>query len=332
MTARLALLPPALLLLGGLCLAAPVRPRSRLLLLADSGPSDLVGLAARELLNSPRFQVIPLAALTPLMQQRDAETGVTARIKALREEGRQALLALADDVAARKVDEALALARSAFVRFYEPALLAQLHLLRAIAGLNQSRPDLAGEDFRRAHQLDAELILDAHYSPQVREAFARALEHEPEAATPPPSTELTALFGLQPEARYAIVLAADTPQEGTVLLKGLALERGALHYTLIDASSISIAPAAAAQARARELGVKLKAWLEARVEAGAQVGVKAPVLPASPAAQPRPATAPPRAWYARWYVWVAAAIVVGGVATAVPLALQRDVVALDVRW
>jgi hypothetical protein len=324
MLIRLALLPPVMLLCCGVCGAARAQPNTQILLLADSDPSQLVDLAARQLGQSPRLQVIPLAALSPLMQQRDAERNLLARITALREESRQALLALADERATTKLDEALALAQGGFVRFYEPALLAQLHLLRAIAALNQARPELAREDFLRAHQLDGALVLDAHYSPQVRQAFDQALAHGPTPSAPPASGEAARLLELQPEARWAVVLAADAPQASTLLIKGLVLERGSPHYTLIEASSISLAPAAAAQQRARELGAKLRGWFDARL---------APALLATPSPAPRPrAKTAHRRWYTRWYVLAAAAVVVGGVATALPLAFQRDVVALDVRW
>lgn len=325
MLIRLALLPPVVLLCCGVGGAARAQPSTQILLLADSDPSQLVDLAARQLGQSPRLQVIPLAALSPLMQQRDAERNLLARITALREESRQALLALADERATTKLDEALALAQGGFVRFYEPALLAQLHLLRAIAALNQARPELAREDFQRAHQLDGALVLDAHYSPQVRQAFDQALAHGPLPSAPPASGEAARLLELQPEARWAVVLAADAPQASTLLIKGLVLERGSPHYTLIEASSISLAPAAAAQQRARELGAKLRRWFDARLAP--------PVVRPAPSPAPRPrSVAARREWYRRWYVWAAAAVIVGGVATAVPLALQRDVVALDVRW
>lgn len=295
-----------------------------ILLLTAADPSPLVDQTARELGQSSRFQVIPLAAIAPLLRQRDAENGVAPRLAALREASHQALLSLADEQAARQLDQALTLAYDAFVRFYDPAALAQLHLLRAIAALNQARPDLARDDFRRARQLDSRFTLDAHYSPQVRAAFEEALTHGPPTSDPPSTAELTRLLALQPQARAVLVLAADRPQPGTLLIKGLLLERGGSRLTLAEADSIGVEPADSAQRQARSFGAKLRGWLEARL---------APTVLRVLSPSPRSATHEgKRAWYRRWYVWAAAALVVGGVATAVPLALRREVVALDVRW
>ena len=290
---------------------------------------------------------MPLAGLSALMRQRDAEARVLPRLANLREQARKALLALEHQRAATLLTEAARLGGAAFLRFYEPRVLADLHLLAGTLELQRTRPDLANEHFAAALHLWPRLALDAHHSPQVRRAFAAARRTLPPRPAPG-APQLAAVTALDSRIRYALVLVSEKATGGMVLAKALFFDPHVRAYTTVE--SVGVLPASARSSK------ELAAFGDrVRTRAGA-LFPRVVAAHSQPSTQPASRSAVPvgqlggrlgpehegehrrdgptphvARWYRRWYVWAALAVVVGG-AVAIPLLTRSSTVDIGVQW
>lgn len=238
--------------------------RATVLLWPTPSADPLIDAAAQEIGRSDRLQVLPLSAVLPLLKDKDADHDVTGRLTALYEGARQAVLALDHETAARKLDEALELVSSSFVAIYDPPLVAQLHVLRGVVALGVSRPDRAREAFLAARRADENLVLDAHYSPQVRQAFEQSREEGASRATPEPA-QIRRVLGMLPHASLAAAIVADPPRNDTILLKALVYDASGDGYAAADSQTLSARSLAEGQTAARALGRRLRGMLEHRL-------------------------------------------------------------------
>lgn len=297
------------------------------IVVTTGGATPLDEAATAELARGRHFKLLTVSALVPLAKQRDAANSVMARAGDLREHGRQALLALDHETAANKLAEALAILDKSLVRFYDPRFLADILVLRGIASLRMSRPELARESFAAAHQLDPKFKLDAHYSPQVRNAFEDAVGSAPTSAAPT-SSQLAALVELAPHAQLAVVLATDHGTTDHLALQALLFDPQKRDYVGIESEDVTTADPVKQRAAARSLGGRLAATLDQRFAPPSTAALTA--LTENPPRQ-RPEIKP-KPWYTRWYVWTAVGVVAGGLAIALPLALREEVVDMTVEW
>lgn len=303
------------------------KPAVLVLTQAAPGTAALVATIADRLGRSSRYALQPLAALRPFLRQHDAQTQLVSKATALREKARQAMLALDHLKAGEQLDAARALLEKSFIAFYEPTTLAELDLLRGVVALQRTRPDLARSAFTQALHLDPTLKPDAHYSPQVRAAFADARKRLPERPVPA-ANEVGRLLAQLPGGRWAVVLSGERSSGGLLVVRALTYEPKKHAYGGIEALAVAVGPDA--RSRAETFGARLRAALEARLPA--------PIATTRPASIPatlpwkKPITPPPtKAWYKRWYVWAIAGAVVTA-AVAIPLATRREVVDVNLRW
>lgn len=322
----------------GIARAAPAPPttvRPQLLVITEAAPRQavLLGRVREQLTRTSRFGVKPLAALRPLMRQRDRASGRPAKAAALVEEARRAMLALDHATALQRLDQALALMRESFVRFYDPSRLAQVHLLRGVAAFNATRPDHARREFRTAHHLDDSLTLDAHYRPQVRQAFEQALRNAPPRPEPP-GEAVGAALELVEHGQLALVLLSATDSTGQIQLRALVYDPQRKGYARVESA---IVPQDAKPAAAARFGKRLREQLEARFAPPATAPSSRPVahrpdLVRAPEPASRPTTRASHPWYKRWYVWtlIGAAAAAAGAAVAVPLLTRTEVVDIPV--
>jgi hypothetical protein len=286
--------------------------------------AEQVAGALAELARSERYQTLLLAAAGPLLRQADDAARAKERSRALIEEGRQALVALDHALARRKLGEALAVLEKSFVRHYDPRALAEVRVLLGVAALEVARPDLARQEFVEAHHLDPSFKLDAHYSPQVRAAFAEAAQNLPAAPTPP-ADDLARLARLT-GAPVVLVLSLEPAGER-------ALERGALFLArsariiAVESRLVDVRTGPAAAAGARALGAELRKRAEAHYPLPAPATSRATSRPRLPPPPPPP----PRPWYLRWYTLAAVGAAVTA-AVVLPIALRQERVGVTARW
>jgi hypothetical protein len=281
--------------------------------------------ALTELARSERYQTLLLAAVGPLMRQADDVARTRERSRVLTEDGRQALVALDHALARRKLGEALALLEKSFIRHYDPRVLAEVRVLLGVAALEVARPDLARQEFVEAHHLDPSFRLDAHYSPQVRAAFAEAGQNL-SAAPAPPADDLVRLARLT-GARTVLLLSLE-PAGERALLRGALFSAQRSRFTAVESRLIDVSSDRTTAEGARALGAQLRRQAEA--------GYPLPPPPATTRAAtrprlPPPPPPPPRPWYLRWYTLAA----VGAALTAavvVPIALRQERVGVTARW
>lgn len=293
--------------------------------LAGTYQPSLSQTAIAELARGRSYRLLPLEAVHPLLRQHDAGENLLQRIQTLREEGHQALLALDQGGAEEKLEQASRLLERSFARFYEPALAAEIHVLRGVAALRASRPDLAREEFVEAHQLYPALELDAHYSPQVRSAFTQASRSSPTQSAPTP-TQLGALLRVVGNVARAVVVLVQPLESQHRLAQLLVFDPARERYVLVESAPIPPGDEQRASREAMELGRRVRGSLDGALELrtpGSQLARARATPKRQPSARP---------WYKRWYVWAAAGLVLASVAVTVPLATRREVVDLDVNW
>ena len=301
-----------------------VKPPLLLVVQAPEERVKLLGAVEERLMTSDRFRLVPLTGLVPLMQQEDARAGLRTRGARLVEEGRKAMVALDRETALARLGEARDLYGKGFVRYYDPRVLAQVHLLLGVLALeHQVRPDLARQELVEVHHLDPGFTLDAHYSPAVRAAFQDAARGLPPRPTPPAADlrRLTALCG----ARAALVLTVqDTGEQG--LAQGSLYLREKNAFTRVESRLLDTTDTARQRRQAAALGDLLLAALEAHY-----------LAPKKPKRRQRrkkivvPPPPPPTPWYLKWYTWTA----VGVAATAaivLPLTLRTETSDVVVKW
>jgi hypothetical protein len=304
-------------------------PKPALLIVPPRAADDARLLAATEaeLGRSKRYRLLFMAGLLPLMREADEGAQVRRRATALSEEGRQLLVGLEHERAKAKLDAALQLLEQSFVRFYDPAALAQVRLLRGMWALDRARPDLAHRELEEAHQLDPTLTLGPHYSPQVRAAFERASKSRA-AGRVPSGAELRKLLKLA-GAPVAVVLGVE-PAGERALLRGAVYSSRRAAYAGVESMLLDVTDPARLSRGSGLLGVQLRKVAEPLYPAPATLPVVIEVRK-PPSSRPQPL--PRKPWYRRWYTWAAAgAVVAGVVGVVVPLATKREVVDSTFRW
>jgi len=304
--------------------SAPTKPALVVVLPGDPQQGRLLAPIEAEVARSERYRLLPLPALLPLMRQADEAGQVRTRATALIEEGRQALVALDHTLAKSKLASALQVLEQSFVRHYDAHHLAEVHVHLGILALQGARPDLARQEFVDALHLAPTFKLDAHYSPQVRTAFAEAAQALP--PRPAPSRgDLGRLLRLA-GARAALVLSVG-PAGDRALLQGAVFLQARGAYTGVE--SVLIDPAASPEAGGRSLGLQLRRAVEPLYPAPPRKLIARTItIPEQP--KPRP---PVRPWYRRWYTWAAAGGVVAAAAAIVlPLTLRKETVEVPVHW
>lgn len=311
----------------GMLPAGHAATQTTVIVVSPGRAAPLSEAATAELARGRHFKLLTVSALVPLARQRDAAKSVMTKAGTLRELGRQALLALDHETAAQKLTEALDLLDTSLVRFYDPRFLADILVLRGIVSLRMSRPELARESFAAAHHLDPRYKLDAHYSPQVRNAFADAAASAPTSAAPT-SSQLASLVELAPHARLAVVLAIDQGTTDHLALQALLFDPDKRDYVGIESEDVTTADPEKQRSAARTLGRRLAATLDARFAPPPTAALSA--LTHDPRRQH--AELKPKPWYTRWYVWTAVGVVAGGLAIALPLAMRNEVVDMTVEW
>jgi hypothetical protein len=304
------------------------RPAVVLVAPAKGPRAPLLAAAEGALGASERYRLVLLQALVTPMQQADAREKIRERAAALVEEGRKAQLGMDYDTARQRFSAALRLLEGGFVRYYDPRVMAQLRLLLGAVALHRARPDLAREELVKALHLDPSLKPDAHYSPQVRAAFAEAAQSLPPRPEPPAADvrRIMTLAG----ARAAVVLGVQGLGEQS-LLKAALLGGEKEAYTSLESVLVRPADAKELARRSRGLGELMRARVEALLP-----------KPPPPATQPlvenggrkkngkRPPPPPPP-WYLRWYTLVAAGVAVTA-AIVLPLALTEEQATVNVDW
>jgi hypothetical protein len=298
------------------------------LLLVVQAPKERVKLLGRveeQLMASDRFRLVPLPGLVPLMQQEDAKAGLRTKGAELMEEGRKAMVALDKETALARLNEARGLYRKGFVRYYDPRVLAQVHLLLGVLALeHQARPDLARQELVEVHHLDPGFTLDAHYSPAVRAAFQDAARGLPPRPAPPPEDleRLTRLAG----ARAGLVLTIQDTGEQSLVQGSLFLqEKGA--YTKVESRLLDTSDPGRQKRQAGALGALLLAALEAHYPAPKKPEQKKPKKKIV-----KPPPPPPTPWYLRWYTWTAVGVVAATAAIVLPLTLRTETSDVIVKW
>ena len=283
---------------------------------APGSTAHLVTPIQDELARSVRTRPLLLQALTPLMQQADDRAGVRARATTIVEEGRRAMVGLDHALAQAKLGEALDLLRSSFVRYYDPSVEAEVHLLLGVVYLEQmARPDLARQELCEVHHLVPSFKLGPHYSPQARAAFEEAGRTLP----PPPVPPLESIRRLAPlaGARLALVLTVQGAGEQSLVQGSLFVEsRNA--YVGVESRLVDPRDAEAVRRQGAALGSQLRTMVEAQL----------PPLPPPRVIKKKrrpPPPPPPPPWYRRWYAWAGAGggIVAVTLAIVLPLALRQ---------
>jgi len=304
-----------LLLLGvtGHAAAEPRRPAVLLMVQASGRETRALGTVEERLVESQRYRVVLMQALLPLMQQADGRADLLKRANELMEQGRQAMVALDQSRARTLLEQARTLLTDGFVRYYDPRVLAQVHLLLGAIYLEQqARPDLARQEFVEVHRLDPGFKLDAHYSPRVRAAFEEAARGLPPPPSPAPDDvrRLAKLAG----AEVAIVLTVQPAGEQSLVQGSLFLvDRG---YSGVESRLVDPDAPQRLERQTGALGLELRAKLEARFPPPPKkkiVKKKKKIVPPPPP--------PPRPWYKRWYTWTAVGVAVAS-AIILPLALR----------
>jgi hypothetical protein len=310
--------------------SSPATPAKLLLVTqASKEAAPIVAAVVGELGKSERYATRPLSALRPLLRQQDTAAKVLPRASALLEQARKAMLALDHPGAQAKLDGARAILRTGFVELYAPTRLAQVELLRGVVSLNRARPDLARAAFIEALHLDPTLAPDAHYSPQVRAAFAEAKSKRPARPIPRAALIARALARVD-RGRRAVVLAGGRGESGLLIVRALQLAAGkTAGYRDVEALALAANNAGAAD-RARAFGSKLRSALEAHYPLPKSQPTSRKVVK-TPTSQPKHPPPPPKPWYKRWYIWAIAGAVIGA-AVAIPLATRKDVIDAQVNW
>jgi hypothetical protein len=317
---------PLVLLLAPRSALAEERPLLVELLLARDRSAALLTPAAEALARSPNFRIVHLRALLPLMREADSRERIQQEVVAAVEEGRKALVALDHERASTLLAEALRMAQRSYLRYHDPATVANIRLLLGVVAMQRARPDLARPEFVELLQLQPDFKLDAHYSPQVRASFAEAAKLVPPSPPSPSSVELRKIVELA-GARGAVVLGAE-PADGTTLLKGALYLLETDRYAAVESRlALSDDPALARQ-RAVELGEVLRATGEKRFP-------RQSVGPRPPPPRPHPLPPPPppnNHWYQRWYLWAGVGLVLATLAVAIPVGLREKYDRGTVSW
>jgi hypothetical protein len=288
------------------------------------GTGALLAPVEQRLRSEPRLRVVPLNSLLPMLRQADAAQGLSRRASEDVERGRKALLTLDLATARKRLQQALVLLRGGFIRYYDARRVAQVEVLLGVVTLHEARPDRARQHFVAARQLDPSFELDAHYSPQVRQAFKQAGQSPPPAPLPPPA-DLRRIAAVA-EAKMVVVVSLQRAGGQDHLQGSLYVEpRGA--YVEVESRPVDLGRKDAARVEAAALGDQLAKLLQARLPAGPGPKLVGPGGPGKPPPPPRP-------WYKRWYTWVAVAGAVAAVsaAVAVPLALKKEYVEGQFTW
>lgn len=318
------------LMAARVCWAAPesaARPLPKIVLFFHDPPQQIDHLHSveKELTQSKRYRIVLLRALTPLMRQADAKEQMEQRSSDLVAEGRKALVVLDHDLAQAKLSEAQELLRKSFIPYYDPRVLAQVHLEIGRLALQRARPDQARQAFVKVHQLDTTLKLDAHYSPQVRNAFSDAAINLPPRPVPP-AEDLARIAALA-EAKLILVLSVEDAGGNQRLLKGSLYQAEKGSYTAVESRMIDVADPTAARQQSKDLGSQLRIMMDSHFPAPKPLAkIRKP--PATQPALPPPPPLP-TPWYLKWYTFVAAGAVVAA-AIVVPLALREEHVDLTV--
>ena len=289
--------------------------------------ASLVAGAGEALARSNRYRVVLLPALHPLLRQADDKAQVRERARVLVEEGRQALVALDHALAKAKLTAALEVLEKSFLRFYDPRVVAEARVLLGVAAVDMARPDLARQDFVAALNLDPQLKLDAHYSPQVRAAFAEAGSNLP-APPPPPADSLRRVVQLAGAGTRAVVVLSVEPAGERFLLKGALYADAKGSYTGVESRLIDPANPSGVTEEARKVGAQMRRMAESFYPAAPRIVIvkkKDDRVPVNPPPKKRP-------WYKRWYVWAAVAGVVATAGIALPLSLRSKHVETTITW
>lgn len=281
--------------------------------------------AARDTLAGLDMRLVAPRELLDYLRELDRRRGILDDAGELLRKGRQLSLGLKLDQAAAVFQRAAARLEEGFVRYHEPDRLAEPLLLLGVALFQSGKKDEAHKAFMRAAALAPAMELaEGYYGPSVRRAFARARRDlgKLEVAVPPPG-ELA-----------RICRAAGLAGMVVVSLEHMG-DRPVLRLALFDAAEGGFTAAETVminQADARAAGTEVANRLRAKVAATAGVRwAPGPPTPdggvAAPADRGQEGTAP---WYVRhWWIWPAAAVVVGA-AVALPLTVFREDV-VDVR-
>jgi len=298
--------------------------------------ADPLWRQAREALAQERFRWLTEAEIGETLREVDGQEGRMEKAKTLIRQGEELQLALDLEAAWEEFHRAETLLEEGFVRYYEPALLAQAVLRQGVVRQLQGDLPSARLFFQRALRLAPDLKLSlAYFSPSVRKAFLQASQEMiPEPARAPldeerkrlcQAAELPALLlvehhpGQPEEWRLSLFLSSSAK---TVLqLSPRRTERG----LSLNAEDIELLRTTVA----RGTGVGLAPG--PRKLQGLAGGPPRSAWPLGPkdASPPRGASGP-RPWYIRhWWIWPTVAVV-AGLSVALPLTVFRsDVVEVE---
>jgi len=291
---------------------------------------------AQEALAEDTFRWLTEAEIGDKLREVDGQEGRMEKAKVLIRQGEELQLALDLEAAWEEYHRAEILLEEGFVRYYEPALLAQAVLRQGVVRQLQGDLPSARLFFQRALRLAPDLKLSqAYFSPSVRKAFLQAgKEMSPEPARAPLDEERSRLClalqlpvlllgehhpGQQEEWRLSLFLSSSAK---TVLqLSPRRTERGLslsaedlelLRTTVARGTGVGLAPGPRKLQGLAE-GPPRSAWPLGPPDAGRPRGPSGP-----------------RPWYIRhWWIWPTVAVVVG-LSVALPLTVFRsDVVEVE---
>ncbi|MFH1131914.1 MAG: hypothetical protein V1754_11305 [Pseudomonadota bacterium] len=284
-------------------------PRPNILVHIQGESSTILSSVLDELSKSDNFNVLQFSALISLLRQKDETNKTLSRVNELCEQARISMLKLDHRMSKEKFQKALELLERSFVRYYDPNLIAQVHILRGVAALYMARPDLARQAFVTARHFDNKLELDSHFSPQVRAAFEQAISSLPPRPAPPPDS-MASVVDLVPGTKFAIVLSADPSETNHTLVKSLLFERKSKSYSSVESHNFISSEALSVDTNAKEFSRKLRTLLNNRF--GSLEKKEKP-------------------WFKQWYVWTAAGILASA-AIVIPLATRSEVVDISAHW
>jgi len=253
----------------------------------------------------------------------------------LTEAGRAAEISLQWGLAETTYRRALEALDEALVRFYDPSLVARLHLALGAVALHQGQRPRAQEEFLRALTIAPDVRPDKSYPPQVRAFFEEtrtrwAHDSQQSSGAAPGLAEIVRLCSLS-GADIAVFLEEEPAREGTTLRASVfSALRGtfvAVETRVLSADRVAEDFTVLAQRVVETLRTLFTPPRPATQPASASQSQPSTV-PALPP-PPRPPTVP---WYKKWWVW---ATVGGVVVTSVcvsTLLLRRDTVTVEVPY